>query len=104
MDHETLVENNRKYTLTSWRSQEGWQPITMDPGLGFDTAQSMQELGILVESGLGIQKKLRGVSEELYRCILVCHGKALAFPLVRTPGRPKRSRRLKSMMSFHPPK
>lgn len=34
MDHETLVENNRKYTLTTWRSQEGWQPITMDHGEG----------------------------------------------------------------------
>lgn len=34
MDHETIIENNRKYTLTTWRSQEGWHPITMDHGKG----------------------------------------------------------------------
>jgi taurine--2-oxoglutarate transaminase len=34
MDHQTLVENNRKYTFTTWRAQADWQPITMDHGEG----------------------------------------------------------------------
>jgi len=34
MSHAEMVEKNKKFTLSSWKAQEGWNPITIDKAEG----------------------------------------------------------------------